>query len=293
MEDNFLTLLFLIISCVSGIVLSLFLHIRSYIIIAINCLTIFACIMLYYNYNKIKNETTKQNAPTTSIKSLVSALLKPEPTYNPITITADGSLLSVANKQVKSNSVIADMLSIYDKSSINDVRKPYDAITNTVDVNKPPLDGLQPDELVSRLNYIHYATANPLKMISYEDYKTHADKYIELTKHSNSLLLDDDIMNDDKKSYYPFLTKNNINAHDCLNDGVKGCMITEQFTMPLDPKDRNTEVLFYNAPLGNLDKPLDQQSNETLDLSTYLPCSNCKLATCVNNYCMLQNKLFI
>ena len=42
--------------------------------------------------------------------------------------------------------------------------------------DKPPFDGLEPKELLLRLNYLYYATANPLKPINYLNYKTHADK---------------------------------------------------------------------------------------------------------------------
>ena len=65
--------------------------------------------------------------------------------------------------------------------------------------------------------------------------------------------------------------------------------------MQLNPSTRYDPVLFVNAPRGNLDKPLDQQSNESIDLSadTISLCHNCKLAVCKDDYCSLNNKLFM
>jgi hypothetical protein len=71
----------------------------------------------------------------------------------------------------------------------------------------------------------------------------------------------------------------------------------EDFSMPmqLNPATRYDPILFVNAPRGNLDKPLDQQSNESIDLSadTMSLCHNCKLAVCKDDYCGLQNQLFM
>ena len=65
--------------------------------------------------------------------------------------------------------------------------------------------------------------------------------------------------------------------------------------MNLNPATRYDPVLFMNAPHGNLDKPLDQQSNERIDLSAdaMSTCHSCKLAICRDDYCGLQNKLFM
>jgi hypothetical protein len=69
--------------------------------------------------------------------------------------------------------------------------------------------------------------------------------------------------------------------------------------LPLDVADRNSargRVLFVNAPKGNLDVPLDQESNETLGRKlndSMALCHNCKLAVCKDDYCGLQNSLFM
>ena len=78
-------------------------------------------------------------------------------------------------------------------------------------------DELKPKELLNRLNYIHYATANPKKPINYNDYKTHADKLINHDK--TKLSTNDKKLLPYLKAYYPQLTENHIDARDCLNEG--------------------------------------------------------------------------
>lgn len=205
-------------------------------------------------------------------------------------------------------------------------------------VDKPPFDGLDPKELLSRLNYIYYATAQPAKRINYHDFKTHADQLLDTdgTKLSNN----DPKLQSYSAGFYPQLTADQIDARDCLNygSGPKSCfqskqlfynaardfnildkgvnmdnanlVVREDFSMPvnleaitsrplpLDVADRNAgaRILFVNAPKGNLDVPLDQESNESLgrklDDSKAL-CRNCKLAVCTDDYCGLQNSLFM
>jgi hypothetical protein len=205
--------------------------------------------------------------------------------------------------------------------------------------DKPPFDGLDPKELLSRLNYIYYATAQPAKQINYHDFKTHADVLLDAdgTKLSN----DDPKLQSYAAGFYPQLTADQIDARDCLNygSGPKSCfqskqlfynaaqnfnildkgvnmenanlVVREDFSMPqnleaivsrplpLDVADRNSargRVLFVNAPKGNLDVPLDQESNETLGRKlndSMALCHNCKLAVCKDDYCGLQNSLFM
>jgi len=205
-------------------------------------------------------------------------------------------------------------------------------------VDKPPFDGLDPKELLSRLNYIYYATAQPAKRINYNDFKTHADQLLDTdgTKLSNN----DPKLQSYSAGHYPQLTADQIDTRDCLNygSGAKSCfqskqlfynaardfnildkgvnvdnanlVVREDFSMPanleaivsrplpLNVADRNAgaRTLFLNAPHGNLDVPLDQESNESiarkLDDSNAL-CYNCKIAVCKDDYCGLQNSLFM
>jgi hypothetical protein len=135
------------------------------------------------------------------------------------------------------------------------------------------------------------------------------------------------------RGFYPQLTADQIDGRDCLNygsDPSKSCfqtpqlfhniqkmkhntnpnmlaegvnvdnsnlIVIEDFSNPetINSNKRYNPVLFTNAPVGNLDRPLDQQSNESINLadnSTSL-CRNCKLSVCKNDYCGLQNQLFM
>ena len=207
---------------------------------------------------------------------------------------------------------------------------------------KNPLDGLDPTELTNRLNYIYHATANPLEVISYNDYKTHADNILDEDK--TSLLSNINLSNKENNkennkehnkyinNYYPQLTANNIDATDCLNDmnnknscfqnqylfnmfnmsNMSNTGLTGNPSMPSIPsilnkgitqdnanliikEDFSLPILFRNAPYGNLDKDLNLQSNEYIDLTadSNSICRGCKLATCKNNMCALQNNLFM
>jgi hypothetical protein len=221
-------------------------------------------------------------------------------------------------------------------------------------VDKPPFDGLDPTELVSRLNYIYYATAQPAKRINYHDFKTHADHILD--GDDAKLSNDDPKLQSYAAGHYPQLTADQIDTRDCLNYGSgsgscfqspqlfynkahnfnildKGVntenanlIIREDFSMPstaksnpvmglredfsmpsnleaitsrplsLDVADRKMKLLFMNAPMGNLDKPLDQESNESLGKKldeSMSVCRNCKLAVCNDDYCGLQNSLFM
>jgi hypothetical protein len=79
------------------------------------------------------------------------------------------------------------------------------------------INGLSPQELLSSLNYLTYATANPYKPMSYSNYKTHADKYLD---EDNTKLSSDDIkLHGFASAHYPQLTKDQIDTNDCLNFG--------------------------------------------------------------------------
>jgi hypothetical protein len=356
--DFFLTLLFFIISCVIGISITLFLKIKSYFWIAIICTIIFICIELYYNYKNLENI----EKAIISIPDIISKMLsKPEniPLNTGLTISADGSLLSSQpeinipynhiKKEKETNSFSTqNKLEAFDYSILKPPQPVFSSniptttlnstIANTspsiniqtqnnstFEMDKPPFDGLPPGELLSRLNYIYYATANPAKMVNYHDFKTHADRYLD--KDSTKLSTNDLKLQTYSTSFYPQLTNNQIDARDCLNEGsgLRSCfqshqlfhnvnnnfnimekgvnldnanlIIKEDFSMPmkLNPSTRYDPILFINAPSGNLDKPLDQQSNELIDLSADATslCHNCKLAVCKNDICSLQNKLFM
>ena len=297
--DILLSFFFLIIASIVGISLCLLLGMTSYLKIAILVMCIFIPMELYNEYFHKKNNKSQTNII---------------PMHN-----SQPNTLKITNTTSTSTTI-----------PIPDITK-YGSVDNkSFEMDKPPFDGLGPAELLSRLNYIYYATANPLKPINYLDYKTHADKL--LNSDNTKLSTNDTHLLQYSKAFYPQLSENQIDTKDCLNGGsektscfqnpslffnvkndfnilTKGVnednanlLIREDFSnsMVLDTKSRYEPVLFMNAPNGNLDRPLDQQSNETINLDIYNGngnatnfCRHCKLAMCKNDYCSLQNQLFM
>ena len=295
--DILLSFFFLIIASIVGISICLLLGMKSYLKIAILVMCIFIPMELYnefiYNDGKINTIITQQN---------------PIPNSKP-------------NKININNDINNDINNTHTETT-----KYSDIKTNEFEMDKPPFDGLNPTELLNRLNYIYYATSNPQEPINYLDYKTHADKLLD--SDNTKLSTNDKNLLEYSKAHYPQLTKDQINTKDCLNEGsnknscfqnpslffnvkndfnilTKGVnednanlLVREDFTneMVLNNNNRYEPILFHNAPNGNLDKILDNESNETIKLNnptTDTICKNCKLAVCMNDYCSLQNKLFI
>jgi len=311
--DILLSFFFLLIATIIGVSLCLFLGMKSYIKIAIVVILLFIPMELYNDYfNSNKHKIPKPNS---------------KPIINTISNTISNSINN--NSQEKTTTVPittkVNSTEAQSKDSIDTETTKYSEInTNEFEMNKPPFDGLKPQELLNRLNYIHYATANPKKPINYNDYKTHADKLINHDK--TKLSTNDKKLLPYLKAYYPQLTENHIDARDCLNEGSNknscfqnpslffnaqndfnilkegvtednaNLLIREDFSMPMiiDKDERHEPVLFQNTINGNLDKLIDSESNETIDLtSSNNACRHCKLALCKNDYCGLQNKLFM
>ena len=299
--DILLSFFLLIIASIIGIFLCLLLGIKSYLKIAILVMCIFIPMELYNDFYKMKNNNKSQ--------------INKMPIHN-----------SQPNTLGNTNTTTSTTTTINTPSPIPDITK-YGSVDNkTFEMDKPPFDGLEPKELLSRLNYISYATANPLKPINYLDYKTHADKL--LNSDNTKLSTNDSNLLEYSKAFYPQLSENQIDTKDCLNGGsektscfqnpslffnvkndfnilTKGVnednanlLIREDFSNPmiLDTNIRYEPVLFMNAAHGNLDRPLDQQSNETINLhinNKTDSCRHCKMAICKNDYCSLQNQLFM
>jgi len=181
-----------------------------------------------------------------------------------------------------------------------------------------PLDHLSPDELVNRLNYIHYATSHPYQPMKYQQFKTHNDYQLdEDVNTTGSMKATKSVKNLERANiHYPQLTENQVNYSDCTNHGygplscnqapdranlfpphqsteksllVAGLnnlhdikrTVTEDFSVPAPILD-NTEklsVLFKNAP-GNPDAMEPIVDNL---------CRNCKVGYCQNDICMGPN----
>ena len=139
--DILLSFFFLIIASIVGISLCLLLGMTSYLKIAILVMCIFIPMELYNEYFHKKNNKSQTNII---------------PMHN-----SQPNTLKITNTTSTSTTI-----------PIPDITK-YGSVDNkSFEMDKPPFDGLGPAELLSRLNYIYYATANPLKPINYLDYKT-------------------------------------------------------------------------------------------------------------------------
>jgi hypothetical protein len=184
-----------------------------------------------------------------------------------------------------------------------------------------PLDGLTPQEMSSRLQYLYYATSHPKNKISYIDFKTHTDKLLDIQK--TSLASKDIRMIGETRSFYPDLTENQVNARDCMQSGYgkDSCyqhpkmfikegfqnmpkksnsnnvlssginednakmILKEDFSQPSPNNHKNPfKTLFVNAP-GNPDE-------HQYDISKLL-CRGCTSGNCCNDNCKLQNELFM
>ena len=300
--DILLSFFFLLIASIIGISLCLFLGMKSYLKIAIVVMLLFIPMELY---NEFIYKDTKTN-------------IIPQPNSKPIERNNNNNTINTINTIKSIDSI--------DITKATETTKYSDIKTNEFEMDKPPFDGLKPKELLNRLNYIHYATSNPQEPINYLEYKTHSDKLLD--SDNTKLSSEDKNLLEYSKAHYPQLTKDQIDTKDCLNEGsnknscfqnpslffnvkndfnilTKGVnednanlLVREDFTneMVLNNNNRYEPILFHNAPNGNLDKILDNESNETIKLNnptTDTICKNCKLAVCMNDYCSLQNKLFI
>jgi hypothetical protein len=308
--DYLLSFFLLIISSIIGISIGLLLNIKSYLKIAIIVVCLFIPAELYNDL--VISKKHKSISATTF------------PNINILPNTTNAILPTV---QVSSNVNTNDAnIKFARQKDLEDTKygifKKKDAEGN--DKSGLPLDGLSPKDLLASLNYLTYATANPYKPLSFNDYKTHADKYLD--EDGTKLSTNDLKLQEFSKAHYPQLTNDQIDTRDCLNfgSGKNSCfqsaqlfsnvnnnfsilnkgvnednsnlIIKEDFTNPmiLDSNDRYKKILFKNAPTGNLDRILDGESNESINLdNSGDACRNCKLAVCKNDYCSLQNQLFM
>lgn len=324
--DLYQSFLFLIISTVFGISIGLILRIKSYLILAIISVVIFIVIELFINRKNFKYNTGNLIPNPNSQAHTLGHLLSPTTGLNTTSPLATQSSTDFHPLKDDANNRFAREKDLEDTKFA--IFKHKDS--QNFEMDKPPFDGLGPTELMNRLNYIYYATANPMKQISYSDYKTHADKYLD--QDGTTLNSKDQKMLASSKGFYPQLTADQIDGRDCLNygsDPSKSCfqspqlfhniqnmknnptntlsqgvnvdnsnlILIEDFSNPetINPNNRYNQVLFSNAPGGNLDRPLDQESNESIVLNNNSEslCRNCKLAVCKNDYCSLQNGLFM
>ena len=196
--DYLLSFFFLIIASILGISIGLMLNIKSYLKIAIIVVCIFIPFELYNDLVISKNNNSIPLQTQTQPQSTQSTQLN-IPDYHPSKDDAN-------NRFARQKDLEDTKYGIFKKK---------DSEGN--DKSGLPLDGLSPQELLLSLNYITYATANPYKPLSYNDYKTHADKYLD--EDGSKLSTNDLKLQEFSRAHYPQLTKDQIDTRDCLNFG--------------------------------------------------------------------------
>jgi hypothetical protein len=212
------------------------------------------------------------------------------------------------------------------QSTINDIKdneSPVDPYRGSnpagPSYSQGPLDGLRPEEMTSRLQYLYHATSNPSQQISYIDYKNTA---VDRLEYDNASLSSYDLrMIDKTSSFYKDLSANQVNVRDCmdggngpgscfqdprslrmlesgqsvcvggncsniLSDGLNekniGNVIREDFNCPsLMNATNGMQPLFINAP-GNPTKDCNISGNG---------CRGCTVSTC-SSCCGQYNELF-
>ena len=308
--DLLLSFFFLIIATVIGISIGLLLNITSYIKIALIVICLFIPFELYNDLciNKLNTKMSNTTMPNTTMTNATM------PNITNSNVTDYYPEKDDTNNKFASQKDLEDTkYAIFKKKNSEGNEK-----------DKLPLDGLSPQELISSLNYITYATSNPYKPIRYNNYKTHADKYLD--QDGTKLSTNDLKLQSFASAHYPQLTNDQIDTKDCLNfgSGKDSCfqsaqlfsneknkfgilgkgvnednsnlIIREDFSNPmiLNSGNRYIKPLFKNAPQGILDKVLDNESNEYIKLdNSNDTCRNCKMAVCKDDYCSLQNELYM
>lgn len=175
------------------------------------------------------------------------------------------------------------------------------SLNNKKNRTKNPLDGLSPKQLMSKLNYLYYATSHPFKPKSYIKYKLD-----EKNKNENDLKAPESLKHIQIAKYdYPSISQDQINFDDCMNhtsghllscnqgDNIHASLLTngisnkknlsqvvrEDFSPPefINQTKNNIKSLFNTAPY---DVKYNQPRNSSNDL-----CSNCSVTELENvNY---------
>lgn len=160
-----------------------------------------------------------------------------------------------------------------------------------------PLDGLNTDEMASRLQFLKQKTAYPYRPMTYAEFQTSSDKQIETD--NTSLINKDgkglDIIKKHNKQemerWYPDTTYLQINARDCTNytpDHPYSCI--QKHPGLLTTEERNKESFLSSMPAGlntKLPHPTifkNAPSTNNKDISKNI-CRGCTIGYCVKGVC--------
>ena len=210
--DLLLSFFILIISTLIGIMIGLFLDIKSYLIISIIIICLYI-ILEYLNEYMICSKKITQNKINKLKQADALHTIAASAGSAASTTTTLANITDYHPSKNDSNGKFAKQIELEDTNYA--IFKKKDESGN--DKNSLPLDGLSPKDLISSLNYITYSTANPYKPISYNNYKMHADKYLD--EDGTKLSTNDIKLQSFAKAHYPQLTEDQIDTGDSLNYG--------------------------------------------------------------------------
>lgn len=276
--DYLLQLQFVIIASIITFILCVVLKIKCNIkkvFIVIILFTIINAIYTLYMYrdllflNKLSNVKKQNPSPNThatyitETNSLNKILTNPQSSVNTganIVQSSNSDSNSDSDRDIN-NGIGVGFAREKDLNSLK--FSVFNRKTNTGDIDgtTPPFDNLDPKELLTRLNYIYYATANPYQKISYINYKTDADKHMD--KDKSSLSGGDQFHLKYTAKYYPQMSTNQIDTRDCLNEGsgVDSCFQTPQLFANLNSQSQSKTVEGFTSSTTQATSILSQGLN--------------------------------
>lgn len=183
------------------------------------------------------------------------------------------------------------------------VQKAGDSLTDLEVSNSGPLDNLAPKELLSRLNYIHYATSHPYKPMNYQKYKSTSDIQLDEDRNTEGPIIATKSVKHlaSANYFYPTLTEYQVNYDDCTNHDASSplscnqgpnnqnlfpqkSMLVAGLKNENDVKKVAREDFSVPAPVlqdsANKIKPLIENAPKNNKL-----CRHCKVGTCKHGIC--------
>ena len=195
--------------------------------------------------------------------------------------------------------------SIMPENELHKVDEPK-SLANLEVSNSGPLDNLKPDELLNKLNYIHYATSHPYQPMNYQKYKSTSDHQLENDKNTEGPIgATNSVKHLESANYfYPDLTKNQINYDDCTNHAPNSSLscnqgpnnqnlfpTQEQSILVAGLKDENDlkiiarEDFSVPAPVLNNDSDVKPLFKNAPNKKNGNLCRHCKVGTCKHSIC--------
>lgn len=182
----------LIITVLVGIIISNILNLNDSVHILLLICGLYICVLVCFKNKEVFTNILDKSGIKLNNNKYISTLED----YN---ISLNNEINNKSNNMIDNNSL--------NNINENSNNKSY-KLCKTTKKNKSPFEGLLPQQLKNRLNYLYYATSHQFKPKSYTDYlhSNTNNSTINSVKHLNV-----------SRKYYPQLSKDQINFDDCLN----------------------------------------------------------------------------